>query len=378
MTSSHRRAYVDWARGIAVLLMIEAHTVDAWTLLSPAVRRTIPFRDATVLGGFAAPLFLWLAGLAVVLAATRTFERTGSRPKAVDMVCRRGLEIFILAFLFRLQGFVITPGSHPVTLFRVDILNIMGPAIVGAGLVWGVTQNITLRVACYSAIAAALAMATPLVRAAPTIASWPLWLQWYVRPAGEFTIFTLFPWAGFVFAGSAVGVLIAAAREVRAERWLQAVLAAAGVALIAVGFYTAGRPSIYPSSSFWTSSPTWFAIRVGILMMALATIYACETGLAAFNARTLPGNLTPTGKPAVDPLARLGRSSLFVYWIHVELVYGYASWGWRHRLPLWGTAIGFVLFSVLMYRAIGWRDLLVDKWRARSPGAHRATQTATV
>ena len=32
MTSSHRRAYVDWARGIAVLLMIEAHTrrrVDA-------------------------------------------------------------------------------------------------------------------------------------------------------------------------------------------------------------------------------------------------------------------------------------------------------------------------------------------------------------
>ena len=41
MTSSHRRAYVDWARGIAVLLMIEAHTVDAWTRLSPAVRRTM-------------------------------------------------------------------------------------------------------------------------------------------------------------------------------------------------------------------------------------------------------------------------------------------------------------------------------------------------
>ena len=35
MTSSHRRAYVDWARGIAVLVMIEAHTVDAWTRLSP-------------------------------------------------------------------------------------------------------------------------------------------------------------------------------------------------------------------------------------------------------------------------------------------------------------------------------------------------------
>ena len=68
----------------------------------------------------------------------------------------------------------------------------------------------------------------------------------------------------------------------------------------------------------------------------------------------------------IDPLARLGRNSLFIYWIHVELVYGYASWGWRHRLPLWGSAIAFVLFSVLMYRAIGWRDTLVRKWRGRS------------
>ena len=372
MTSSHRRAYVDWARGIAVLLMIEAHTVDAWTLLSPAVRRTIPFRDATVLGGFAAPLFLWLAGVAVVLAATRTVERTGSRRAAVDMICRRGLEIFILGFLFRLQGFIITPGSHPVTLFRVDILNIMGPAIVGAGLVWGLARSTTLRVTYYSVIAAAFAMATPIVRAAPGIASWPLWLQWYVRPAGEFTLFTLFPWAGFVFAGSAVGALIAAAREGRAERWLHAALGVSGIVLVAAGFYAAGRPSIYASSSFWTSSPTWFAIRLGILMMALTVIYGCETAFAA-----LPRAEREGGSPAVDPLARLGRSSLFIYWIHVELVYGYASWGWRHRLPLWGTAIAFILFCVLMYRAIGWRDLLVDKWRNRSSGARRATQTAT-
>jgi uncharacterized membrane protein len=397
MTSSHRRAYVDWARGIAVLLMIEAHTVDAWTRLSPAVRRTIPFRDATVLGGFAAPLFLWLAGLAVVLAATRTLERTGSRRAAVEMICRRGLEIFILGFLFRLQGFIITPGSHPVTLFRVDILNIMGPAIVGAGLVWGLARSTTLRVMYYSAIAAAFAMVTPIVRATPAIAAWPLWLQWYMRPAGEFTIFTLFPWAGFVFAGSAVGALIAAAREARAERWLHATLGASGIALVAAGFYAAGRPSIYASSSFWTSSPTWFAIRLGILMMALTAIVGCEAAFAALKGRAtrigdrasrdaavaqgFPGPPKRAeregGGPAIDPLARLGRSSLFIYWIHVELVYGYASWGWRHRLPLWGTAIAFLLFCVLMYRAIGWRDLLVDKWRNRSSGARRAAQTAT-
>ena len=83
MTSSHRRAYIDWARGIAVLLMIEAHTIDAWTRLQPDRPTDVAFRDATVLGGFAAPLFLWLAGLAVVLRARRAPpERTGSRARA--------------------------------------------------------------------------------------------------------------------------------------------------------------------------------------------------------------------------------------------------------------------------------------------------------
>jgi len=380
MTSTHRRAYLDRARGIAVLLMIEAHTSDAWTRLSPAVRRTIAFRDATVLGGFAAPLFLWLAGLAAVLAATRAAERTGSRRAAVDMICRRGLEIFILGFLFRVQGFIITPGGHPVTLFRVDILNIMGPAIAVAGIVWGLAGRPAARVFWYACIAAAFALATPIVRASPTIDAWPLWLQWYMRPFGEFTIFTLFPWAGFVFAGGAVGALIAEARQPSAERRLQAVLGVVGAALVVLGFYAAGRPSIYASSSFWTSSPTWFAIRLGILMIALTVIYACEAAIAALKRRAAPGLLgqpTRAEREGGDPLAKMGRSSLFIYWIHVELVYGYASWLWRHRLPLWGTAIAFTLFCVLMYRAIGWRDLLVGKWRNRSRNARHAQQPAT-
>jgi uncharacterized membrane protein len=360
---SRRLTYIDWARGIAVLLMIEAHTVDAWTSLSPAVRRTTAFRDATVLGGFAAPLFLWLAGLAVVLAATRTAEKTGSRRLAVEMICRRGLEVFILAFLFRLQGWIITPGGHPVTLFRVDILNIMGPAMVAAGLVWGLARGVRARVFWYSVLATMFAMMAPIVRLSHAIDGWPLWLQWYIRPFGEFTTFTLFPWAGFVFAGGAAGALIAAVRGDRAERWLQAMLGVTGAALVAIGFYTAARPSIYASSSFWTSSPTWFAIRLGIMMIALTVIYL----FAALKDRAT----------TLDPLTRLGQNSLFVYWIHVELVYGYASWGWRHRLPLWGTAIAFILFSVLMYRAIGWRDIIVERWRNRPRRTGVSAEPAT-
>src|SRR5262249_1742257 len=130
-----RRAYIDWARGLAVLAMIEAHTFDAWTL--PAYRHSTAWRNAVIVAGFAAPLFLWLAGVAVVLAASNTFERTGSRSTATPSVCRRGLEIFLLAFVFRLQAYILSPGSPSLTIFRVDILNVMGPSIAAAGVVWG-------------------------------------------------------------------------------------------------------------------------------------------------------------------------------------------------------------------------------------------------
>jgi uncharacterized membrane protein len=118
-------------------------------------------------------------------------------------------------------------------------------------------------------------------------------------------------------------------------------------------------------------------------MIALTAIYGCERAIAAGVSEVAHGFVDPAkrveregGSPAIDPLTRIGRNSLFIYWIHVELVYGYASWMWRHRLPLWGTAIAFILFCLLMYRAIGWRDLAVDKWRNRPRRSHHAPQTA--
>jgi hypothetical protein len=67
----------------------------------------------------------------------------------------------------------------------------------------------------------------------------------------------------------------------------------------------------------------------------------------------------------LSPLEKLGRSSLFVYWIHVELVYGYAAWPIRHRLKLWEAAGAYAIFCALMYGAVILRDRIVDRWRAR-------------
>jgi uncharacterized membrane protein len=330
--------------------MIEAHTLDAWTRASD--RASTAFGDAMVLAGFAAPLFLWLAGISVVLAAEAAVRRGRSRRAAAESVCRRGLEIFVLAFLFRLQAFVVSPGAHPVTLFRVDILNIMGPAIAVAGLVWLMSASRAVIAVIYAALATAVAMLTPVVLATPALDWLPIWVQWYLRPAGDNTTFTGFPWAGFVFAGAALGVLLVVGRESHAERRTHVRLAFAGILTAAAGYYAASLPSIYKESSFWTTSPTYFAVRVGVLMAALAAVYFIERLLA-------------DRRVSLSPLARLGQQSFFVYWIHVELVYGYATWAMQRRLPFWAAVAACALFSVVMYAAVLGRDHVVEAWRHR-------------
>jgi uncharacterized membrane protein len=346
-----RFRYIDWLRGLAVLVMIQAHTFDAWT--APAARSSVSFKYATILGGFAAPLFLWLAGAGLVLAAESSIRRGVPRSEAVSAACRRGLEIFVLAFLFRLQGLVISPGGSIIRLFRVDILNVMGPALVFTGLMWGACRRRTALVLLLGAAAAAVGMSTPLVRTASFVDWLPIWFQWYLRPAGEHTTFTLFPWSGFVFAGAATGALLAWACDTTAQRRLHVVFAVAAGLLGAVGYVGTMLPPLYPASNFWTSSPTFYAIRLGVLLGALALAFAAD-------------RLIPAGAGPLSPLERLGRSSLFVYWIHVELVYGYVTLLLHRRLDIVEVTLAYGLFVVAMYGAVHLRDRLIHNWRTRS------------
>ena len=53
----------------------------------------------------------------------------------------RGLQIWGLALLFRVQAWLLSPGATVYGILKVDILNVMGPAISGAALVWGLASR---------------------------------------------------------------------------------------------------------------------------------------------------------------------------------------------------------------------------------------------
>ncbi len=342
-----RRRYLDWVRGFAVLVMIEAHLLDSWTRID--VRETTGFAWSMMLAGFGAPLFLFLAGVSVALSAGSKYRRTGNAYGAAEVVMKRGAWIFLLAFLFRIQAWILGWGP-PRTLLKVDILNVMGPSIVAAGALWGAIDRHITRSIAFGVSAAALSLLTPIVRSTPVLDSVPNALEAYLRPPAGFSNFCVFPWAGFVFAGACVGVLVDAARTPQLESRLNAWFGVTGVVL-GIGAYAASfLPSPYTQSEFWGSSPAFFALRVGVLTAVIAMAYWWERLDLVHS---------------WSPMEQLGRSSLFIYWIHVELVYGLISLHVHKRLTHAQAWVAYVAFVLLMLVLSIQKDRFVTWWSAR-------------
>ncbi len=328
-----RRTYLDVLRGLAVLVMIEAHVIDSWTRV--ADRGSSAFGWSLILGGFGAPLFLFLAGVAIPLSAGSKARKSGEVQRAALAVEKRGLEIFLLAFLFRIQAFVLS-GSSPNAILKVDILNIMGPSIVATAFLWGLATSARSRVFLFATTTAAIALSTPIVRALGWLAWLPDPIEGYLRPVPGLTNFSIFPWAAFVPAGAVTGVLIDRARTPAAEARLNAGFAVGG-ALLAAGAYAASfLPTPYARSNFWTSSPSFFFLR-----------YWPDD--AGHRGCLCVGTARSAGK-RWSPLRLLGQTSLFIYWIHVEMVYGLISTPLHASMTLrqaWAALGVFCLFMLL-------------------------------
>jgi uncharacterized membrane protein len=347
-TSPRRRGYLDWLRGVAVLIMIEAHVVDGWT--AAADREAHAFGWALILGGLGAPLFLFLAGVAVSMSAGSKQRRGADVSSASHAVMRRGLEIFGLAFLFRLQALVLGwSWSTPRALLKVDILNIMGPSIVAAAALWGAAHRTVHKLLVLAAVTLAIPLLTPVLRNAPVVLALPDPVQAYFRPVPGMTNFVFLPWAAFLFGGAIVGLLLDAARAPAAERRLNVGLALGGGTLAAAAFGLSFAPSVVGSSYFWTTSPAFFFLRLGLMTAAVAAAFAWER--------------RPGGAEKWSPVRQLGRTSLFIYWIHVEMVYGLISRPLHRGLTLGQVAVAFVLLGVFLLGCSVAKDRAVTAWK---------------
>src|SRR5260370_6050035 len=224
-----------------------------------------------------------------------------------------------------------------------------GPALVAAAI----------------AAASVIALLTP-----PLYTTWrPTWLPWPLESyidgchnlgAPQPWLFPIFPWSAFAFAGLAAGFILFddllfhsrlfkdRARNHTTETL--AFFAAFGAAAILVARQL-DRSSfhLYSTYDYWHTSPNFLMMRIGLLLVITFLSYAW--GRWAMGTR------------AFSPPIQLGPTSLLVYWVHIEFVYGRFSLLPKRAESILSASRGlleivlFMLILSLLRTRIDWKKI---------------------
>ncbi len=353
-SSTKRLAYIDWMRGLAAVIMLQGHVFHSFT--KNELRQTSAYQLSQFVGGMPPAIFLFLTGVTLAFLMDGRERRGVAAPRRVIAALRRAGYLLAVALLFRLQLWIFGLPSSPWTdLFRVDILNCMALSVALLSLM-AVFRTVE-RVRLCAILGLGIATAAPFVSQ----------IDWSLLPQGvkdylapSLTGFSFFPWAAFVAFGVSAGSLVRITAQESMDRLLQWA-ALAGTALLAAGWCASNSPySLYPASDFWLNSPSLVLIKLGVILWMAAFAFLWNKGEIA---------------EKWNWLRQLGTTSLLVYWVHIELVYGRWFWFWRENLGVAQAAILAVLVIMLMLglsvarsnynRWSGWRPSF--RWYAPTP-----------
>jgi len=373
-------------RGLACVLMFQTHCYDAW--LGGNARNTGFLKASQRLGTLPAPLFLFLAGISFALVTGKLISKNLTPAEITRTMARRGAEILAFGFLFRLQEFLIAWGWAPRSdLLRVDVLNIIGLSMIlmaltcgitlaawqGDQLVWGRAPSPVRAersaaptdghsgakfaiVVVAVAVAALIALLTP-----PLYTTWrPTWLPWPLESyidgchnlgSPQPWLFPLFPWAAFAFAGLAAGFVLFSDQARNQTAKTLAIFATVGaIAILVARQLDHSSFHLYSTYDYWHTSPNFLMMRIGMLLVISFLSYAwCRWGLATWG---------------FSPLIQLGQTSLLVYWVHIEFVYGRFSLLPKRAESIPAASRGlleiilFMLILSLLRTRIDWKKMI--------------------
>jgi hypothetical protein len=325
-SGTHRLEYLDWLRGIGATIMLHGHVWDSF--LRDDLRNRGPYIFSQFMGGMPPAIFLFLTGVTLAFLMDSS-ERKGMAPvERVKTAFRRSGYLFFLAFAFRLQLWIFGIPAPWRDLFRVDILNCMGFAIA----VLSVMAIFPTAQRAKAAAAAGLAIAclSPLVSQLPWEAV-PWLVRNYIVP--DYRTFGFFPWGAYLAFGLSAGSVIRAIPPDATDRAMQWA-AMLGIGAILVCHYLDSLPyKFYAASEYWLNSPLQILTKQGVTlaMLSLAfvwTRYAAGSGWSW--------------------VRQFGTTSLLVYWVHIELVYGRELFFLKNHLNEAQTLVSAVCVILLM------------------------------
>lgn len=325
-TSTHRLEYLDFLRGIGAVIMLHGHVWDSF--LRDDLRNRGPYIFSQFLGGMPPAIFLFLTGVTLGFLMDSS-ERKGLGPRErVKTAFKRSGYLFFLAFAFRIQLWIFGIPAPWRDLLRVDILNCMGFAIAVLSVLAIFPTKERAKMALLGGLI--IACVSPLV----SLIHWES-VPWLVRNylAPDYRSFGFFPWAAYLAFGVSGGSLIRSIPSEAVDRTMQWVALAGGAAILVCHYLDTLPYTLYTKSEYWLNSPLQILTKQGVTLLILSasfvwTRYASGLGWSW--------------------IRQFGTTSLLVYWVHIELVYGRGLFFLKNNLNEVQTIVAAVFVILLM------------------------------
>ena len=307
---------LDLFRFLAVLLMVQGHVF--YEVLSDTVRAQPWYGWHKYVHGFTAPIFLFSSGLAFGITTLGRWEEHARWGKPVARRFERYVILLALGYVIHLPvlslGWLLAQDAERFAgATRVDALQHIGMVLM---ICEGLVLLLRHKVPYLAVIGAGLLIG---VASAPWV--WNLDVDGLPVPIAAYvndhtsSIFPIVPWCGFILLGVIVARFVERRRgQCTADLHELAVpLAAVGLVTLFAGNLLHGLWEPFPEHNFWKTSPYFFMIRAGWILIVLAILCAIDLWLQ--RARKTSGSV-------LRFVQVVGQQTLVLYVAHLFVIYG--------------------------------------------------------
>lgn len=354
MTQIERKGrilFIDLMRALAVVMMIQGHTVDV--LLSDQYRNSgHPFLAVYgTIRGLTAPIFLFSSGTVFIYLFRMAGKPFRENPRVAKGV-RRVLLLLSLGYLLRyptaqVADFTYVTAESWKIFFAVDVLHLIGASLLILLLLALLAEKSKLSDAQVFLTGALFFFAAhPLFQRVNWTEFLPVPIANYLY-TGNGSPFPLFPNAGYVMCGGVLGAYLANRQFLANPKKLSLLLAAWGAGLFAL-YPILHQAGVWlgASEEFQTLDPGLVLMRLGLVLLINALV-----SFIAFRINSVP-NL----------IILAGRSTLLIYVVHVVILYG-SAWngGLGHIFQRSFSLCQTVVAVLLMIAAMAGLAVLYDR-----------------
>lgn len=352
----NRIIFIDLMRAFAVIQMVQGHTVDV--LLSPELRidENLAYSVWLFMRGMTAPIFMFTAGTTFTYLFRLVQEPFEKNPRVWKGIKRFAL-LLLIGYILRYPTYTIIDFSSVTEsqwriFFAVDVLHLIGFGILFVLMLAYISEK--TKIGDYAVFIVAALMFFLPAHSFDQI-NWINFLPHAIASyfyTGTGSQFPLFPWAGYVILGGALGSYLAKNPLVFKSPRFSLVLTIAGLVLFFIS-YIGGDIANYFGYSLDRSSTSLLTIsfRVGFVLLLNALV-----SFISISVETIP-----------RIIILVGRNTLLIYVIHLMILYG-SAWnvGLKHY---WGESlyalqtISIALAMVITMTTMVW---LINKLRIRN------------